>query len=279
MQTGFITFETVTYDEAIPAAAEFGFDYVEIMVPYAGGGNELGREFLADHADRIRTHLEETGIELLVHLPHAVDIAAPSERIREAGVEEVTENLRIASDLGARKAVVHPTSSARPRVWDDTVVREWILESARELDAVAGELGVELCMENIPGTRFPVHEFDRFFAETDCSMTLDTGHARISGFDADDIAAFLETNADRVSHVHVNDNKQFVVGTGGSPADDHVPTGSGDLPFARALGPLVSSDWEGTLSLEVQTGNLAYVEFSKEQLELQLAAARRDVSR
>jgi len=274
MQTGFITFETVQYDDAIPAAAEFGFDYVEIMLPYIADDDRLGREYVDDHADRIRAECDEAGIDLLVHLPHAIDVGAPAERLREAGVAELAANLRAAANVGAKKAVVHPTASARSRVWDDETVREWVLDSIRDLDGVASDLGIDLCLENVPGTPFTIDEFEGVFAETDCSMTLDTGHARISGYEATDIAAFLDEHADRVSHVHVNDNKAFVVGEDATPDDDHVPTGSGDLSFGRTLEPLVTGDWGGTCSLEIQTQNLSFVEFSKQQFDAQIDAAR-----
>lgn len=273
MKTGFITFETMTYDEFIPTASELGFEYVEIMMPYIASGNELGREYLSTQKEEISTALERADIDLQLHLPHAIDIAAPSEQIRQAGVAELKDCLDVADELDVNKAVIHPTSSARKRTWDDDIVREWILDSIRELDDYGEECGVELCMENIPGSRFTIGDFDQFFAETDCSMTLDIGHARISGHDDTQLAAFLEERHDRVSHVHVNDNKQFIAGTGGRPADDHVPTGSGDTDFARILEPLVETGWPGTLSLEVQTQNLEYIAVSKEQFDTMLRKA------
>lgn len=267
MKTGFITFETMTYDEFIPTASELGFEYVEIMMPYIAPGNELGREYLSTHNEEISSALESAGIDVQVHLPHAIDIAAPSAQIRRAGIAELKDCIKTASELGVDKAVVHPSSSARKRTWDDDIVREWIVESTRELDSYSQAHDVELCMENIPRSRFTIDDFDQFFAETDCSMTLDIGHARISGYDETQIATFLEQHYSRVSHIHINDNKRFIAGNGGRPADDHVPTGSGDTDFTRILEPLVETDWPGTLSLEVQTQNLDYIAVSKEQFD------------
>lgn len=274
MNTGFITFEGTSYDESLPTAAELGFDYVEIMMPYAPDRTELGREYLARHADAIRETAAAEGVDLLVHLPHALDIGAPAERVRSASIEELKACLDTAAEFGADKAVVHPTSTARERTWTDSVVRDWIVESIREVDDYGGTRGVEVCMENIPGSRFELGDFDHFLADTDCSMTLDTGHARISGYDEGRIAEFLDDHHPRVSHVHVNDNKQFLVGEAGRPADDHVPTGSGDLEFVPLFEVLVANDWDGTVSLEVQTGNLDYIAVSKEQFDGMLETAR-----
>jgi sugar phosphate isomerase/epimerase len=274
MNTGFITFEGISYDEGIPTAAQLGFDHVELMMPYAPDRTELGREYLTRHADAIRETAAAAEVDLLVHLPHALDVGSPAERVRSASVEELKACLDTVAAVGADKAVVHPTSTARERTWTDGVVRDWILESIREVDDYGETRDVEVCMENIPGSRFELGDFDRFFADTECSMTLDTGHARISGHAEERIAEFLDAHQQRVSHVHVNDNKQFLVGDTGRPADDHVPTGSGDLDFVQLFTVLAATDWEGTLSLEVQTGNLDYIAVSKDQLDTMLETAR-----
>ena len=89
-------------------------------------------------------------------------------------------------------------------------------------------------------------------------MTLDTGHARVDGMDAAEIAEFLDEHGERVSHVHVNDSRQA--------ADEHVPTGSGNLDFETALAPL-REGWTGTVSAEVFTFDFDYIELSKEKLD------------
>lgn len=274
MRQGFVVFEGLGYESAIRHADDFGFDFVELMMPYiAKDEPRLGREYLDEHADGVRAALDEHGVDLLVHLPHAVEIGAPSDIVRGGAVEEIEECVRVATDLGAEKGVIHPTAFARRRVWDDAVIRDKVLDSIAELDAFCRDREFELCMENVPGSRFTIDDFDRFFEGTDCSMTLDTGHARISGMDEAAMAAFAAEHGDRIGHVHVNDNKSFVVGEDEAPNDDHLPTGAGDLDFATVLGGFVESGWEGTFSLEVHTRNPAFIELSKRQFERALGTA------
>lgn len=268
MRVGFVTFEGMGYEDAIAAADEFGFDYLELQMSYiAARSPRLGREYLDEHAGAIRDALGEHGVDLVVHLPHTMEIGATSPIVRRAAIEETEACVGVAADLGAEKAVIHPTTFARPRVWDEDVLREKILASIRELDASSRDAGVELCMENLYRGPFTIHDFEAFFAETECAMTLDTGHARVCGMRAPAVEAFVREHGERISHVHLNDNKAFVVGPDENPADDHVPTGSGDLDIATVVGALDDGSWEGTLSLEMHTQNFDYVGFAKEQFE------------
>ncbi|WP_240334499.1 sugar phosphate isomerase/epimerase [Halorussus sp. MSC15.2] len=160
--------------------------------------------------------------------------------------------------MGAEKAVLHAGTSARPPEWQLDEVAPHLLDSVRILDRFAADRDVEICVENLPGIPLTVHDFDRVFDETEASMTFDTGHARVDGMDADEMADFLADRGDRVSHVHVNDAREA--------ADEHVPTGSGTLDFETALAPL-RGDWTGTVSAEVYTFDFDYLELSAEKLD------------
>lgn len=267
MRLGFVTFEPMEITEAIAAAGDYGFDFIELQMAYlAAGTPQLGREYIDEHATEIRTRLDTHDMSVVVHLPHRLDIGAIPEGIRKAYVDETKACLRAASSINAEKCVIHPTSTARERVWAANVIRDQVLQSIRELDGFARNQDITLCMENLYRGVFTIQQFERFFTETDCQMTLDTGHARVSGWTESDIAGFVSSYRDRIGHVHVNDNKAFVVGTNETPSDDHVPTGSGDLDFRTALAPLVD-DWNGTASLEIHTSALEYVEVAKRQFE------------
>lgn len=271
MALGFVTFEGMGYRDPIYAAAEYGFDFLELQFSYSAVDSELlGREYITEHADDINAALDETGLDLVMHLPHTMDIGATSPYMRDGSIEETKACLRAAENVNAQKCVIHPTSSARLRVWDVEQIQSYILDSIRELHPYAQDRGIDLCMENLYHGPFTIQRFDRFLAETDCPMTLDTGHARIAGYDEDDIAEFLEAHGDRVSHIHANDNKEYITGLDDSINDDHVPTGVGDLDFGTALAPTQNSGWDGTISLEIHTRDLAYIELAKDRFETML---------
>ena len=242
----------VTWREAIEEGARIGFDYAEL---YMDGATER-RKF---DPENVRDAAADAGVDLLVHLPFVdLEIGSPRDPVREGSLDEQRACIDAAAAMDAEKAVLHASSHASPPEWDDEEIAPLLLDSVRELDDYAAERGVEICVENLPGIQFTVHDFDLVFAETDAAMTFDTGHARVDGMDAEDIADFLDEHADRVSHVHVNDAR--------SAADEHVPTGSGTLDFETALAPL-REGWEGTVSAEVYTFDFDYLELSARKLE------------
>ncbi|WP_135806266.1 sugar phosphate isomerase/epimerase family protein [Halorussus marinus] len=242
----------VGWREAIDAGAAIGFDYVEL---YMDGATER----TALDAGAVADALDDAGLDLLVHLPFAdLDLGTPRDRVRTACLDEHRACLDGAAEMGAEKAVLHASSDASPPEWAFDEIRPRLFEAVRELDAAAADRDIELCVENLPGVRLTVHDFEAVFAETDAAMTFDTDHARVDGLDAEATAAFLDDHRDRVSHVHVNDAREA--------RDEHVPVGSGTTDFETALSPL-RDGWTGTLSVEAYTFDDEYLALSKEKLD------------
>ncbi len=259
IRTGFVT-QThtgdVTASEAVEQADTFGFDFLELYMDGATERRRLDRESFVDA-------VEDADLALLVHLPFVdLDLGTPRDDVRDAALAEHRACLDAAAEMGAEKAVLHASTHATYPEWDAETTHPRMLDAVRQLDDHGGEVGVEVCVENLPGVSFTVHEFDRVFEETDASMTFDTGHARVDGMDADASAAFLDDHRDRVSHVHVNDAR--------GAKDEHVPTGSGTTEFEAILAPLLD-DWTGTVSAEVYTFDADYLELSKRKLDEVLA--------
>ena len=247
LDLGFVTQTTMHYSDALPAAAAMELDYVELMLDGHHERSDLD-------TDAVRAAADDTDLDLAVHLPFCLDIGSPSEHVREGAIRELSAAIETAADLDAEKAVVHASSDAWRPAWDEETIKSHILDSLSELQVVAAEFGVELCVENVPGEWFGLDDFERLFEETDCSMTFDTGHAYIDGSDSAAQAEFVASNADRISHVHVNDTRK--------QADEHVPVGSGFLDFGRILDPLE----DATLSIEVFTPSYEYVGLSANTL-------------
>lgn len=255
-RTGFVTQLTMDPVEAVERAAAMEFDFVELMMDGDNERTRLDGESVADA-------LDEHGLDLLVHLPFALDVGSPFEHVRAGAVEELRACLALAGGIGAEKAVLHASSDAWDPAWDDAEIREHVFESVRELDAVGADHGVEVCVENIPGGFVDLSDFESLFAETDASMTFDTGHARIDGYDGRGMANFVGEHADRVSHFHLNDTRV--------PRDEHLPFGAGTLDFEVILAALADAGWSGTLSLEVFTLDWEYVATSARRLDERLA--------
>ncbi len=251
VRRGFVTQVGMDYEEAFGRADEYGLDFVELMMD---GDHERSRL----DVEAVRGAADENGIDLAVHLPFALDVASPFEHVREGALRELLAAIETAADCGAETGVVHASTSAWSPAWEGEDLHEHLLDSVRELDTFADEHDFEVCVENIPGDFFPSESFPRLFDETDASMTFDTGHARMNGMDSAEMADFLDTHGERVSHLHLNDTRQ--------PADEHLPFGAGTLDFGTILEP-VQQNWTGTLSIETFTLDWGYIETSVERLD------------
>jgi len=255
--TGFVTQSWMERETALRWAGDHGFDYVEILMD-----GDDHRERLAPAAEQVRTAAAEAGVDLAVHLPFPTPIGSPHEHVREGALREQEACLDLAGELGAEKAVLHPESGAWGAVWSYEQVRPHIDDSVTRLAQYGEQRGVEVCAENLFDKPYTLGEMDRLLERTPVSMTLDTGHARVTGADEQRVAAFLAEHGDRVSHVHLNDTRR--------PRDEHLPFGAGTIDFRTELAAL-DENWSGTLSLEVFTGGYDYLAESKERLDDLLA--------
>jgi sugar phosphate isomerase/epimerase len=251
VRRGFVTQVGMDYEEAFGRADAFGLDFVELMMD---GDHERSRL----DAEAVRGAANESGLDLAVHLPFALDIASPFEHVRKGALRELLAAIETAADCGAEKGVAHASTSAWSPAWGHADLHEHLLDSVCELDEFADEHDFEICAENIPGEFFPSESFPRLFDKTGASMTFDTGHARMNGLDSAGMADFLDIHGERVSHLHLNDTRR--------PADEHLPFGAGTLDFDTILAPL-RQDWIGTLSIETFTLDWGYIETSVERLD------------
>jgi sugar phosphate isomerase/epimerase len=249
LETGFVAVSFFDFQNAITHAVDCDLDFVELVLV----GDEH-RERLDPITDDVRAHASEHGVDLNVHLPFSVDIGSAHGPVRKGAIRELEANIDTTAALGADKAVVHASSYAMDFAWEKATIQEHVLDAIQTLDAQARDLGVELCVENVADHWFPLDDFSRLFEETDASMTLDTGHANLEGYDSAAQAEFVREHADRISHVHCNDVRK--------QRDEHLPFGAGKLDFEQILAPL----GDATLSLEVVTPSFDYVETSAEQL-------------
>jgi len=258
-RTGFVTRLALSLEDQFALAADAGFDYVEILAD-----GHRAPDTLADDRTEVVDALDRHDLDLVVHLPFPTDIGSPYEAVRAGTVETQTQALETAAALGAEKAVLHPESSAWEVAWDDDQVRPYVDQSVADLAAVGDNHGVEVCAENLFENAYTIDTIDGLLDRTDVSMTLDTGHARVTGYDVTDTAAFVSEHADRISHVHLNDTRR--------PRDEHLPFGAGTIDF-ETLFAAFPADWSGTLSVEAGTNSLRYLRESKVVLDEQLAAA------
>ncbi len=178
--------------------------------------------------DGISRILEEHGLKCQVHAPICDwNIAAMSDRIREASVEETVETIGAASRMGAGLVTVHPglSSMAVPGLEERAVLRA--KDAAKRIDRVAEEHGIAVAMENMPELPFFLGRKASQLAEiidgTDLSVCFDIGHANTAG-QIDDMIDLL---GDRIANIHIHDNR--------GEKDEHLTIGEGCIDFRRVI--------------------------------------------
>ena len=144
--TGFVTQLGMDYETAFDVAAELDFDFVELLMD---GDHERQR---IDPA-AVREAASDRDLDLLVHLPFALDVGSAYEHVREGAIRELVAASETAAEMGAQKGVAHATSKAWGPAWDDADLRAILLDSVRRLDAETPE-EFEVCFENIPRGAF-----------------------------------------------------------------------------------------------------------------------------
>lgn len=252
VQTGFAAPIDVDLERTLEWASGHDFDFVEILLD-----GRFARPRLEAKSGEIEDGFAEYGLDPVVHLPFAVDIGSPFEPVREGGVEELRAGLAFGSEIGARKAVFHPSTDTWELGWQDEEVREWLAESTATVAAAARDHGIEPCVENVAGPYdFPA--FEGLLDRVETEVTFDTGHACLAGLDADGMASFLTEYGERVSHVHLSDTR--------GEHDEHLPVGMGAIEFGTALEPLFEG-WSGSITHEVATGEFAYIGASADRFD------------
>jgi len=251
--------------EEIELVSKMAFDYLELtMDPPEAHHATLRRD-----GTKIRATLERSRLDLVCHLPSFLSTADLTPSLRSASVQEIRDSLRVASDLGALKVVLHPSFVVGLGVLVLDQAREYARESLEAVVEQADRLGLTLCLENMfPASNSLVRPEDFapvLAAFPSLRLTLDIGHAHVGNADGSRFLGFVDAFPDRLAHIHASDNS----GRG----DDHLPIGAGTIDFARVAGALRGIGYDQTVTLEVFSRDRDYLRISREKLDRLLTGA------
>src|SRR5262245_48565839 len=213
--------------ETMALAAECGFAGVEIMV---------AKDPASQNPEEWRRVADRNGLELSAL--HAPALILTRTVWGSDPIGKIDTATRVARAAQIPVVVMHP-----PYRWQHAY-RRWLLAS---LPSVEDRTGVIVAMENL----FPVHVGSHplmLHANQDLDqlaglphLALDTSHAAVAKHDLTEVR---RTFGERLRHVHLSDNA-------GKGWDSHLPPGEGVLDLDGFLRDLGSSDFAGTVSLEV----------------------------
>lgn len=255
LEIGFTLGLELPFEETVRWATREGFDFVELLLdgPYA-------RDHIEDESQAMRGTLVDAGLDIVVHLPFAIDPGSPFGPVRDGVVTELEAGMDLSRALGAERVVFHPSSDAWERGWTASDCRTFVHESLDELVPAARERGLEPCLENVISSYYVAETFPELLERYPrASMTFDTSHAYLTGMSESEMGAFCRTHGDRISHLHLVDTR--------GSHDEHLPVGMGRLDFAAILDALGSVGWEGTATLEVGTNDYDTIALGKTHLD------------
>ena len=244
-----VTGDPVAALESIAAA---GFRETELMAE--------GEEWKAPGAHdtrRFREALERLGVlPHTIHTPMSgVHLASPDERVRRDGVARIADAMRFLAELeqGGRAAIVHPTGRPGPgepsyALENIGAAMEYAHRSVSELVRVAEETGIRIALENLPSTGLAcrplvsmqeLRAFIAGFPPEHVGLCLDTGHARISGFDPAEQARIA---SERLCALHIQDVD--------GQDDCHWVPGRGVIDWSSLGTALSDIDFDGAWTIE-----------------------------
>jgi len=176
---------------------------------------------------RNRAEVGKAGLWYSVHGPFGyTGIWDVNEAERLKALDVHRRHLEASAEIGAHLYVVHPDWRPETRPRDPAVVVQ-LGRSFETLSAWQDELGVEIVVENMPGTGHSHFTHPGDLDLGGLGLILDVGHASISGC----LDEWLDDPHARLRHLHVHDNHGE-----GDDDDPHLGLGEGVVDAAAVMG-------------------------------------------
>jgi len=209
MKVGFSTLSLFmkSNNEIIEEANNHDFDMIEILL-----------EDVLYHKDM--TEYKNCNLELKVHAATVdINIASLNKGIRTESINQMIYCGEVAKNLGATSMTIHPGKIGRI----DERIRKFALEIAIEsIQEIIDNTSIDISVENMPNRKSflatNVDEMEYIQHETDCLLTIDTGHANTT----DNLEELLSLR--NISYCHLHDNNGI--------NDQHLPLGDGTLDLS-----------------------------------------------
>lgn len=182
-----------------------------------------------------------------IHGPWRYPPKDATEEDRAERFEKMVKSLKLAKLVGAKYVALHPLM---PFGAESDENPEEVYKINNEyysaLAGVAEELGVTICLENMPFREFPLSSCEAIMAlikdinSPAIKFCFDTGHANYHGDPLGESVRKIGSEYLRILHVHDND------GSG----DSHLPPYEGTIDWGKFIEALYDIGYNGVLNLE-----------------------------
>ncbi len=221
--------------QTINLVAEAGYDCLEIWADHM---REQG-----DSPKQVYQLAREAGLCLSLHGPsYDLNPLSNNPGIRQESIKQLTEALRLASELEVELMVVHPGRFSSS--WDtEELFFPRLVDFVSSLATEARPLGVELSIELME-----VRAKEFFQTPEDAAklmnnnipgvgITVDIAHFYTLG---DEVALLKQINPKWINHVHLSDS---------GAERTHLPLGQGEVDIGAVLQTLPAS-YDGIINIE-----------------------------
>jgi sugar phosphate isomerase/epimerase len=175
---------------------------------------------------RNRAEAQRAGLTYSVHGPFGyTGIWDLDEAERLKALDEHRRHLEASAEIGALLYIVHPDWRPEVKPRDPAVVAQ-LDRSFETLLDWQDELGVEIVVENMPGTGMSHFTHPGDLDLRGLGLILDVGHASISGC----LDEWLDDPRAPLRHLHLHDNRGV-----GDDDDPHLGLGAGVIDAAAVM--------------------------------------------
>jgi deoxyribonuclease-4 len=220
-------------DDPLAAAAEAGAEVVLFFLSDP-------QSWTAPLEPARAAEIAASDVEVFVHAPYLINVAATNNRIRIPSRKAVVSQTGTAAAVGARGVVVHGGHVTKQ---DDPAdgVANWRKLFARQ--AADGGFAVPVLIENTAGGEHAMaRNLDALarlweaVGEFGAGFVLDTCHAFAAGWELPDVVCKVRAITGRIDLVHLNNSRDEF----GSGRDRHAGLSSGTIGF-DALAAVASA--------------------------------------
>ena len=235
--------------------AEIGFQFLDLTAEWP----EATPEILLRKEKAIKDALSTSKMPVVGHTAWFFPYTHPYESVRRQALEELKRSFDVLARFGVKSISIHP--DVLHFVYKN---REQFLshffESIGELEEHAEGLGVALLFEAYDENSLSTEELAELFKKfPKIGFHLDVGHANLDKPKGARIFEFIRLFGKKIAHVHASDND----GSG----DQHLPIGAGKIKWSEVCSSLKKAGYDGTVTLEVFSQDLEYLEISKKKFE------------
>ncbi len=258
------------FEEQVKRIKEQGYDCIDYQGFVVTDGNPRFEEMsLSEFSAAIKDEYEvlaKYGISASqVHAPWRYPPRDATYEEQSLRLLQMCRALEGAAILGAEYFAVHPIM---PYSVDDSGFEIETLNAnvnfLRKLCNAAAELGITVCLENMPMKTFSIASVNDTLGciaavgEKNLKLCLDTGHAEILGTSPSDAVKMIGRDQLAILHIHDNDGN----------SDMHMSPFDGVIDWHGFCVALAEIGFDGTLSLESDVSSASVQAAKKELAEL-----------